>query len=171
LRAAAVWTEPYTASGTVFTFTLRAKAMATNTQVDCVAKIENGYNVVAMSVVPMSVTIGGCRHDDMKASLLDDSYHVMICEKCGYTEMVAHIYEGNECIDCGHTRNASGDTDGSGDVNSADAIYLLYSVMFGEENYPLTQHADYDGNGDVNSADAIYLLYYVMFGEEYYPLH
>ena len=92
---------------------------------------------------------------------------------CGYTETVTHIYEenGNECVDCGQARITLGDTDGSGDVNSSDAIYLLYNVMFGEEDYPLSQRSDFDGNGIVNSSDAIYLLYSVMFGEEDYPLN
>ena len=172
LRAAAAWEEAYTPNGAVFTFTLRAKTMAAYTHIDCIAKMENGSDVVPMSVVPMTVTVGDCRHEKMTVTELDGDYHVVICEKCGYTEMVAHVYEdnGDTCVDCGRTRFISGDTDGNGDVNSADAIYLLYSVMFGEEFYPLTQHADFDGNGDINSSDAIYLLYNVMFGEEYYPL-
>lgn len=65
-------------------------------------------------------------------------------------------------------RNAiRGDVDGDGKVNSADAIYLLYHVMWGSEGYPINQNGDMDGNGKVNSDDAIYLLYHVMFGEGY----
>ena len=64
-----------------------------------------------------------------------------------------------------------GDVDGNKVVDSSDAIYLLYSVMFGEETYPLAQSVDYDGDGRVTSSDAVYLLYHVMFGEEDYPLY
>ena len=64
-----------------------------------------------------------------------------------------------------------GDVDGNGKVDTDDAIYLLYYVMFGEEDYPVNQDCDFDGNGEVNTDDAIHLLYRVMFGEEEYPLH
>lgn len=68
-------------------------------------------------------------------------------------------------------RNAiRGDVDGDGKVNSADAIYLLYHVMWGSQGYPINQNGDMDGNGKVNSDDAIYLLYHVMFGEGQYPI-
>ena len=63
-----------------------------------------------------------------------------------------------------------GDQDGNGSVNTDDAIYLLYNVMFGDGDYPVNQECDFDGNGTVNTDDAIYLLYHVMFGEEDYPL-
>lgn len=65
----------------------------------------------------------------------------------------------------------SGDADGDGEVNTDDAIYVLYNVMFGDEDYPVTQNCDFDGNGEVNTDDAIYLLYHIMFGETDYPLH
>ena len=69
-------------------------------------------------------------------------------------------------------RNAiRGDVDGDNKVNSADAIYLLYHVMWGSKNYPINQNGDMDGNGKVNSDDAIYLLYHVMFGEGSYPIN
>lgn len=69
-------------------------------------------------------------------------------------------------------RNAiRGDVDGDGKVNSADAIHLLYHVMWGADSYPINQNGDMDGNGKVNSDDAIYLLYHVMFGEGDYPIN
>lgn len=63
-----------------------------------------------------------------------------------------------------------GDVDGNGKVNSADAIYLLYHVTWGSEEYPINQNGDMDGNGKVNSNDAIYLLYHVMFDANDYPI-
>lgn len=70
-----------------------------------------------------------------------------------------------------YDRFARGDFDESGDVDSDDAIYLLYSVFFGNESYPIAQSCDFDADGDVNANDAIYLLYHVFFGDELYPLN
>lgn len=64
-----------------------------------------------------------------------------------------------------------GDTDFDLDVDSDDAIYLLYHVLFGEENYKLYQECNFDGQGGVDSDDAIHLLYHVLFGSEGYPLN
>ena len=63
-----------------------------------------------------------------------------------------------------------GDADGNGVLNGDDAIYVLYHVLFGAEDYPVNVEADYDGNGLLNGDDAIYLLYHVLFGGEDYPL-
>lgn len=69
-------------------------------------------------------------------------------------------------------RNAiRGDMDANDKLNSNDAVYLLYYVMFGKDDYPIRQSGDMDGNGKVNSNDAVYLLYHVMFGEDDYPLY
>ncbi len=63
-----------------------------------------------------------------------------------------------------------GDVDGSEGVDKNDAIYLLYSVLFGDTNYPINQAADFDGSGTVDKNDAIYLLYHALFGATSYPL-
>lgn len=64
-----------------------------------------------------------------------------------------------------------GDTMGDGIVDSDDAIHLLYSILFGGDEYTLNQKCDFDGNGVTDSDDAIYLLYHVLFGAENYPLN
>ncbi len=66
--------------------------------------------------------------------------------------------------------DAVGDIDGVDGVNAKDAIYLLYSIFFGEEIYPLTKDCDFNKDGKTDTDDAIYLLYHIFFSEENYPL-
>ena len=64
-----------------------------------------------------------------------------------------------------------GDLNGNDTVDKNDAIYLLYSVLFGDETYPLNQPCDYNSDGITDKNDAIYLLYHALFGAESYPLN
>ncbi len=63
-----------------------------------------------------------------------------------------------------------GDIDGSEEITSADAVYLLMNTFF-PEDYPISeeqkQESDFDGDGEVNSGDAVYLLMYTFFPEDY----
>ena len=90
-----------------------------------------------------------------------------------YTCFIRGIRNYTGLVECQYTvlPGNDGDVDENGEVNTDDAIYLLYNVMFGDEDYPVNQECDFDGNGTVNTDDAIYLLYHVMFGGEDYPLH
>lgn len=64
-----------------------------------------------------------------------------------------------------------GDADGSGEVTTDDAVYLLLHVMFGETDYPLAiPKPDLNGDGQLTTDDAVYLLLHVMFGPEDYPI-
>lgn len=63
-----------------------------------------------------------------------------------------------------------GDVDGNENVDKNDAIYLLYSVLFGDTTYPINQTCDFNVDGSVDKNDAIYLLYHALFGAESYPL-
>ena len=60
------------------------------------------------------------------------------------------------------------DQDGSGVVDSDDAVYLLYHLSF-PEAYPLRGNADFDRSGAVDLKDAFYLLYHINF-PEFYPI-
>ena len=104
-----------------------------------------------------------------------DGTHTVECSRCHdkYTEDCTYI--DDICTKCGGKKPVEptyviGDVDGDGEVSDADAIYLLYCTLFGEEDYPLNQPADFDGSGTFDDADAVYLLYYTLFGEEDFPL-
>ena len=64
-----------------------------------------------------------------------------------------------------------GDINDDDAVDKNDAIYLLYSVLFGESQYPLNQSCDFNADGSVDKNDAIYLLYHALFGAASYPLN
>ena len=105
----------------------------------------------------------------VRAPHADQSIRDHLCDFCGAT-MSDCVTEGT-CDWCGAGVASAlrGDVDGDGDVDSDDAIYLLY-YTFKPYDYPLNQSGDMDGDGDVDSDDAIYLLYYT-FKPDDYPLH
>ena len=65
-----------------------------------------------------------------------------------------------------------GDTDGDGDKDTDDAVYLLLNAMFGETDYPIdpAQNRDVNKDGKTDTDDAVYLLLHVMFGSVDYPI-
>ena len=65
-----------------------------------------------------------------------------------------------------------GDLNGNEQLTTDDAVYLLLSVMFGAEDYPVPNGMPLDFNSDskLDTNDAVYLLLHVMFGAEDYPL-
>ena len=115
-----------------------------------------------------------CPHPDTYVKELNDMFHVHICHVCGDERIEEHIY-GDEfnvyCKECGYMNALKGDVDNDGDVDSDDAVYLVYNVFFGSEDYPVAQILDFDGDGQETTDDAIYLLYFIYFGEGSYPLH
>ncbi len=64
----------------------------------------------------------------------------------------------------------AGDVNADGQLDSDDAVYLLYNCLFGNEEYPIEIFCDYNGDDVITVADAVYLMNRVMFGEENYPL-
>lgn len=63
----------------------------------------------------------------------------------------------------------SGDMNSDGQVNDADALYLLRYTLF-PSRYPISIDGDVNADGEVNDADALYLLRYTLFPGRY-PLY
>ena len=96
------------------------------------------------------------------------------CELCGvHLGAAPHAYDDAydaACNECGHSRFVNGDMDHDADVDSDDAVYLLYAILFGTAAYPVEQPLDLNRDGEANEDDALYLLYHSFFGESEYPL-
>ena len=107
--------------------------------------------------------------------LYDADAHWHECTLCNIPMMTsAHVYDDaadTGCNECDYHRVMLGDLDNDGDVDSDDAVYLAYVVLFGEGDYPKNQPIDFDGDGDEDSDDAIWLLYNSFYGNELYELH
>jgi len=58
-----------------------------------------------------------------------------------------------------------GDVNGDEVIDNRDAIYTLYRVIFGDEEYPVAQDWDFNKDHNKDNKDAIYLLYAYMFSE------
>lgn len=63
-----------------------------------------------------------------------------------------------------------GDMDMNGTLTKDDVFYLLYHIVWGNEEYPVTIPADYNNDGLINKEDVFYLLYHLVWGAEEYPL-
>ncbi len=112
------------------------------------------------------------RHDYSSIWSGDRNQHWHECTVCGFKkDVVDHNTEDNLCKICNKDVSIkAGDVDEKDGVDASDAIYLLYSVFFGQDRYPLNQACDFDENGQIEVEDAIYLLYHVFFGNTRYPL-
>lgn len=84
-----------------------------------------------------------------------------------YTVRILAVEEFDQSVLPGYR---TGDIDGNNEIDSDDAVYLLYNILFGAEDFPMLQKGDFDGDGNTTSDDAIYLLYHVLFGSESYPI-
>ena len=94
----------------------------------------------------------------------DNDHNCDICEE----KISEHVDDDNNCICdiCGERFIKRGDMNEDGVVNSADAIYLLRSVLR-PSKYPIYQSGDFNGDDQEKAEDAIYLLRYVLDPEKY----
>lgn len=171
-KSVSVWGDYVDVNRAVYRVVLKAKDFAAYTSVGFSLKVEDEEGVV--TVVPKTVSIVECPHTQTTVELIDDTYHARVCTHCGYAVMEEHVYDDiydADCNACPHQRPLKGDVDNDGDVDADDCIYLIYSVFFGTEAYPVYQSLDFDGDGIVCSEDGVYLLYYVYNGAGQYPLH
>ena len=104
------------------------------------------------------VLLTPCEHEwneeiTVKSTEYFDGEKTCTCSKCGKvkTEVIPAIL---------------GDMTSDGVLNSADAIYLLRSIM-NPRKYPISQGTDMNGDGAANSGDAIYLLRSIMNPRKY----
>ncbi len=77
------------------------------------------------------------------------------------------IFGISDCLSVNASNVLLGDVDANGTVDNLDAIYLLYSTIFGEEEYPLNQPCNFVNDEKVDNLDAIYLLYHTVFPASY----
>ncbi len=78
------------------------------------------------------------------------------------TEKLPHSYKDGRCTVCGAEQEyLPGDVNGSGDITSVDAVYVLrYLAGFKDEGINL-KAADYNQNGSVSSLDAVLILRFI----------
>ncbi len=101
-------------------------------------------------------------------ALSSDTIHVSIS---GFTALANSYFDAYKANYKAPAERIVGDINGDNQKNADDAIYLLYNVFFGDEEYPLSVDADVNGDNKKNADDAIYLLYNVFFGDTEYPLY
>lgn len=171
-RAISTWAEATDVNRVVFTFTLRAKVACESTTVGCTLKAEINKQQVEIFVLSDDIKI--CDHPEVTYVMVDELHHNIVCTCCGYVVEEVHAYDNNsdcKCNYCGYERYLRGDVDNDNDVDSDDAVYLVYNIFFGGAEYPVVQGLDFDGDGLETTDDGIYLLYFIYFGEKSYPLH
>ena len=131
--------------------------------------------LTAFDIVPVEES---CPH--LHVSLIYNADgHRYFCSDCEKEvgKLFAHVFDDDhdaDCNECGYVRQimtgtvTRGDVNGDGNLNNADAVYLLRYIMLGD-TYPINQGGDMNGDGNLNNADAVYLLRYIMLGD-IYPL-
>jgi hypothetical protein len=90
----------------------------------------------------------------------------------GYEGSTAQVYAekyGREFVEL--MPYTPGDIDGKEGVTTDDAIYLVYHLIIGGDNYLVDQECDFNGDDLTDINDAIYLLYHAIIGEDNYPLN
>ena len=149
------------AAGTVkFAFANKETAVAANTALITVTFTVKDGAAVGASTVTAVLEAADAEHHLQADGFLDANGEAV----------AVSLIAGSVTVEEAAPAFARGDVNGDGQVNSADAIYLL-NYTLNESSYPLIgdDDADVNGDGQVNSADAIYLLNYTL-NPASYPL-
>ena len=77
-----------------------------------------------------------------------------------------HSEEEHSTLSDINRSSIAGDMNDDGDVDVADAVYLLRHVLKPYE-YPIDQAGDMDGDEDIDVADAVYLLRHTLMPDKY----
>ena len=113
---------------------------------------------------PLVATIGGDPVDASDIYFSSKTVYLFARYFCGDEAVLEAGGYGGDYV------NLLADMNDDEMVDSSDAIYLLYHVLFGQSRYPIYKSTDLNKSGTTDSADAIYLLYHTLFGNYRYPI-
>ena len=191
LRAVSAWSSLTDVNTTVFTITLRAKALTESTLVTFTALLQDNDGTVVASVVGKNVAVIECPHEHGTYTSIDDEYHAYVCDLCGEAQVMAHEYTNacdETCNACGHERVAphvpsevwSNNSETHWHVCEECGVQLhVAEHIYDDADDMICNVCDYrryilgdvDNDGDRDSDDAVYLVSYLVFGEVTYPVY
>ncbi|MBE6708019.1 MAG: hypothetical protein E7578_02100 [Ruminococcaceae bacterium] len=174
------WMNPTDINGNVLKLVLRAKDVADSSMISAKTYYHNTEHITLDSV-PDSVNVIECIHEHYSIVPGDESFHVNICDLCGYSFESVHTYDFDcdaKCNDCGHTREVTHIPCDSYEFSETE--HWINCVVCGETiechsheydgdddpscdvcGYIRLLRGDMDEDGDVDSDDSILLLLYV----------
>jgi len=171
-RAISAWAEPTALDGEIVSLKFRAINQASYASVSTQVLAQTNGSVEEHYTPTDNFEIAYCAHRNAICTAVDQYYHNVYCENCGYWDTVPHAFDNDEdtyCEDCGYSNYMAGDMNNDGWVDYMDAELLLMHVFFPDLN-PIERDGDVNRDGVVNSDDAVYLQLHVYYPSEY-PLY
>ena len=169
MRAVSAWGSAEDVNTAVFKITLRAKALSASATVGATVQAENDIGIIALTVMPCTVSVVMCPHTETEFCEVDGEYHAEVCIHCGFATMSEHrfgadwMYDDSAhwhaCLDCG-----------AADVREAHSF-----EHDGDANcdcgYERFLRGDVNGDGIVDADDATLVTYHIFFGSDLYPVN
>lgn len=168
-RAISAWAEPVALSGDIAVIRFIARESAYSSSVSAEIYAQTNGNTTLYPTPTTDFEIAYCAHRNATCTAVDQYYHNVYCENCGYWDTVYHAFDNEDdryCEDCGYSNYLAGDMNDDGWVDYSDAELLLMNVFFPELN-PIYRDGDVNRDGVVNSDDAVYLQMHVYYPTEY----